>query len=348
MKIFSRLTHSLLAASLCAGILTGAAIAQNAPPAPAAQAPQPVADLPIHGIAGVTFKTSDMAKARAYYNGVLGFDEAFDLKDASGQVTSAYFKVNDDQYIEVVPGLKPDDLVRQARIIIQSSDLQKLHAAYVDRGVNPGSIATGPDGNPTFRITAPNGFIVDFIQYVPTSKQGQLRGKNMPATRLSSHIWHVGTMAKDADARAFFSDKLGFGRMLPGTRGEYVETPASDSNLETKDPPLDPNNPATQAQYTREVYGAVYHVALEVTDMRTVRDTAQKRGNYSDVRVRAAMGRGQRRWLMHLFDPDGSRTEFLETQGRDLPPNTVMAPGPEAPPIMPTASGGFGWPAPKQ
>ena len=317
-----------------------AADAQTPTPAPPAAA----SDLPILGIAQVTNKVSDLEKARAYYGGVLGLAEAFDLKDASGTITSAYFKVNDDQYIELTPNLRPGELVRQARIVIQSSDLQKLHRIYEDRGASPGPMVQGPDGNPVFRITAPTGANIDFLQYVPGSQQSVARGKYLVDSRLSAHILHAGTLAKNDDARSFFQEKLGFGRVLPGDRGDYIELPASDSNLETKNPPLDPNNPATLSQYTRELNGAIYHFSLEVPDMRAARDLAQKRGGYDDVRVRAAMGRGLRSWLMHLFDPDGTRTEFVQKGTVDLPPFTVMAPGPPAPPIPPKANGQYGWP----
>ena len=93
--------------------------------------------MPIVGLAGVAFRTSDLAKARAYYQGVLGFAEAFSIKDPSGRVTSVYFKINDDQYVEVVPDMKPGELRRQARVMFQSSDLKKLHAIYTERGLTP-------------------------------------------------------------------------------------------------------------------------------------------------------------------------------------------------------------------
>ena len=311
---------------------------------PTPPAPLAVSDLPILGIAQVTNKVSDLDKARAYYRGVLGFEEAFDLKDSAGIITSAYFKVNDDQYLELTPNLQPGELVRQARIVIQSSDLQKLRGIYRERGLNPGPVATGPDGNPVFRVTAPNGASIDFLQYVAGSQQTMARGKYLGGERLSTHLLHAGTMVKDNDTRSFFQAKLGFGRLLPGARGDYLELPATDSNLETKNPPLDSKNPAMLDQYTREVYGAVYHFSLEVPDMRVARDLARKRGGYDDVRVRAAMGRGLRSWLMHLFDPDGTRAEFVQTGTVDLPPLTVMAPGAPAPPIPPKANGQYGWP----
>src|SRR6476660_9359435 len=76
----------------------------------AVQMPPSLDELPVMGIANVTFKVPDLDQARAYYKGILGFAEAFDLKDRTGKVASAYFKVNDDQYIEVMPTLKSGEL----------------------------------------------------------------------------------------------------------------------------------------------------------------------------------------------------------------------------------------------
>jgi hypothetical protein len=49
--------------------------------------------------------------------------------------------------------------------------------------------------------------------------------------------------------------------------------------------------------------------------------------------------------LVHLFDPDGSRTEIMEHALQDsLPPMTVMAPGVPAPYILPKTPGVLPWP----
>jgi catechol 2,3-dioxygenase-like lactoylglutathione lyase family enzyme len=313
-----------------------------------AQQPPPGVDLPIAGLAGITFRVSDLEKARRYYTGVLGFAEAFDIRDSAGAVTSVFFKINDDQYVEVTPDLEPGGIDRQARVIIQSTDLPRLHQIYVSRGLSPSSIAAGPDGNPVFRVGGPDNARLDFIQYVPGSRQSIARGRFLSDDRVSTHLWHVGIYTSDPAARtAFYEQKLGLtgGRDLPGGRGEFIETPRTDRNLETKHPPLDPANPATRAQYEREVMGAVQHMAIEVSDMRRVRDRVQQRGGLTDLQVRAHVG-NNRHWLMHLFDPDGSRTEVMETAVQDtLPAMTVMAPGAAvAPPLLPKSPGVIPWP----
>jgi catechol 2,3-dioxygenase-like lactoylglutathione lyase family enzyme len=315
----------------------------------AQDAPVSATDLPILGLAGITFQVTDLESARRYYQGLLGFQEAFTLKDGAGRIASVFFKVNDDQYVEVMPGLARGSINRQVRVSFQASDLSRLHAIYSARGLSPTAIARGSDGNPTFRVMGPDRAVLDFVQYVAGSQQTLARGKFLDPRRISTHLQHVGIYTKDRDSiSSFYQDKLGFarGRDIPGTRGEFIETPNTDRNLETKFPPLDPNNPATRAQYEREVMGAVQHMGIEVADMRAARDLAQERGGLSDLQVRVHVG-NNRHWLMHLFDPDGSRTEFAETALQEkLPPMTVMAPGRAvAAPILPTTPGEIPWPS---
>src|SRR5579871_1992536 len=307
-----------------------------------AQTAPSLEELPVMGIANVTFKVANLDKARGYYGKILGFAEAFDLKSSSG-VTSAYFKVNDDQFIEILPTLKPGELNREERIAFQSTDLEKLHALYESRGLNPSAIRKGPDGNPVFRVVSPEGQYLDFLQYTDGSEQAKALGKFLNPDRVSTHLWHVGIMTKDAAASGpFYREKLGFTNLRFGTRGDYMETPRRDSNTETK-PPLS-DTPATHTQYESEQWGAVNHIAIEVADMRTARDLLQKRGRFDDLRVRAHIG-NNRHWLMFLFDPAGTRTEIMETAiQQELPPMTVMAPGAKAPPILPKTPGVLPWP----
>lgn len=338
----ARLRMLQLLAGVCLMQAAMPATAQTAAAPPPVPAPALIADLPILGLAQVSIKVSDLARARHFYGEVLGFAEAFSLKDR-GRISSVYFKVNDDQYLELIP-VPQAELVRQARLVVQSSNLAALHRIYADRGLQPGPITTGPDGNPLFRISAPNGFPLDFIEYAPGSRQARLKGKLLAPTRISPRLLHAGTMVRDEDTKAFFG-KLGWGRLLPGPRGDYIETPSTDRNLETKNPPLDPQNPATQAQYNREVHGAVYHFALEITDMHAARELLKRRGGFDDMRLRTAVG-NNRHWLIHLFDGDGSRVELMSRDkvADDIPAFSVMPPGPPAPPILATTRGVYPWP----
>src|SRR5262249_18414293 len=134
------------------------------------------------------------------------------------------------------------------------------HSLYASRGLNPSTIAKGPDGNPVFRIVDPDGANLDFLQYVDGSQQRTVRGKFLGPDRVSTHLLHAGFMVKDrSKVAAFYYEKLGFPQgKLPGTRGDYFETSSGDKNTETKYPVLE-DTPATHDQYVREQYGAVQH-----------------------------------------------------------------------------------------
>src|SRR5437899_879009 len=107
-------------------------------------------DLPITRLAGVSFKVADLEKTRQFYTGILGLEEAFDLKDASGAVKSAFFKVNDDQYLEFSPGAL--DGFHMEHVSMLTSDLKQTAAILQTRGFTPGKPAKSADGNMYFAI----------------------------------------------------------------------------------------------------------------------------------------------------------------------------------------------------
>jgi len=75
----------------------------------------------IVGVAYIALKTGDMAAARRFYAGILGFQEPFRLdKEPSGRQPS-YFKVNDHQYIEVFPELKDPKSDRLSHVAFEKA-----------------------------------------------------------------------------------------------------------------------------------------------------------------------------------------------------------------------------------
>ena len=68
------------------------------------------------GLAHVGICVSDLEKSRAFYRDVLGFEEAFDTKKPDGSVAVAFFKVNDQQFIELFPRLPADQVVPMTHI----------------------------------------------------------------------------------------------------------------------------------------------------------------------------------------------------------------------------------------
>ena len=267
-------------------------------------------DLPITGLAHAGFLVSDLDKARQFYRGILGYEEAFDLKNEQGQLLLTYFKINDDQFIEVFPGLVPNQDVRLTHVALRTSDIAKLHKMLGGRGLAPGNINTGRDGNLNFSVKDPDGMRLEFVEYRPGSLHWKARGKFLSARRVSEHLQHVGVTVANLDAAmTFYRDKLGFqetwrggptgqelryvNMRMPGPGGDYVEFMLHST------PP------------TRSQLGSMLHLCLEAPDIQAAYKKAVEHGLPPDDRFKPRVGRNQR-WLMNTFDPDGSRTEFME------------------------------------
>ena len=268
-------------------------------------------ELPITGVAHVGFKVSDLEKARSFYQGVLGFHEAIDLKDSSGAVTNAFFKINDDQYVEVTPELRAGDVIRFTHVAFSTSDAEKLRSMLEARGLNPTRIEKGRDGNLRFKLTDPEENALEFMQYMPDSLAAKARGKYLDG-RISQHMYHAGIAITNLDtALAFYRDKLGFVEFwrggptdiyeksvwfnlrTPGSRGDYVEL-----MLYSGTP-------------TRDQYGSMQHICLETPDIHAGQKIAIERGHFDAQKLEPHVGHN-RKFQLNLFDPDGTRTELME------------------------------------
>lgn len=261
-------------------------------------------ELPITGIAHAGYRVSDLAKAKAYYTGVLGYEEAFTLNNM------AFFKVNDDQYLEISANLAPGQDDRFTHVAFLTPYIAKLRAMLAARGLNPPEPQKGKDGNLNFSLKDPDGHQVEFVQYLPGSLHSRARGKFLGSGRVSDHLQHVGIIVANLNAAmAFYRDKLDFhetwrggptdnelrwvNMQSPGTRGDYVEF-----MLYTKPP-------------TRQQLGTQHHICLEVPEIQAVFKTLVSRGVPDKESTKPRIGRNQR-WLMNVTDPDGTRTEIME------------------------------------
>ncbi len=283
-------------------------------------------DLPLLGLAHVGIRVTDLAKARAFYSGVIGLDEAFTTNNDDGSVFVAYFKVNDHQFIEIFPGLKPDQIVPMTHIAMYTDNLQHLREMMLARGLEPTAIHKGPrDHNLSFSLRNPPGqelTFLEFVQYAPDSLHVKDLGRHLSPRRLSTHLEHAGIITLDVDAAyKFYVDKLGFHERwrryheglqpnapaekptlihlgLPGPSKDYIEL----SNFNGKPA-------ATQARA-----GMAAHCSLEVPDIKKAFQESIDRGETKN-RQQPRFGMDQR-WQFNLFDPDGTRVELMQPKAQ--------------------------------
>jgi lactoylglutathione lyase len=232
------------------------------------------------GIAHVTVQVSDIAKARAFYDQVLGFDEDAHVPRTPHR---SVYAVNQRQRLIVVDGLPAD---RDERFVNVAFDVD-------------------PAGLPETRD--PDGHVVQFV-----AMAGSPAPPAMPDRRLSRRILHAGLTIKDpAAADRFYKERLGFSEIWRGGRPEgtinwiNMRVPDGTDYLEYM---LYPGAPPTRQQL-----GSAHHVALLVPDIQQALETVRSRTQPDDRNHRATPNIGvNNRWQLNLFDPDGTRTELME------------------------------------
>jgi catechol 2,3-dioxygenase-like lactoylglutathione lyase family enzyme len=266
----------------------------------------PAADLPILGIAHVSFQSSNLDASARFYTGVLGFDLAF---RQAGSQDSAWFKINDDQFVQLV-AVEKTAADRLVEIALQVSDAALAHTLLRARGLNPTALEIRPDGTRATTLTDPDNHRIAFVEYAPNSQQARARGKHLGARRVSAKPWHTGvSVANESRAREFYEQALGFVEIwrggpegqptawvnvrMPGPRGDYIEYMLHNGPL------------------TRDRLSSMHHICLQVPDIQAGHKHVLAAGIADTDTHKPRIGR-IRRWLINLFDPDGTRSELME------------------------------------
>jgi catechol 2,3-dioxygenase-like lactoylglutathione lyase family enzyme len=242
--------------------------------------------------------------------GVLGYDEVFRHKRAaSGPAELSVFKVNEHQYIEVSPTLQSPSDDKLIQIGYATADARKLRDYLAAHGVAvPSRVIKDSDGNYSFIVKDPEGHSIEFVQYLEGSLQSRYRGKGISDRRISDHILHVGVHVKSpADQDKFYKDILAFRFLWQGgprdDRLDWISylTPDGDNWVEYM---VQHEGPPTPQQL-----GVWHHVCLGTLDIQAVYKTVMERG-YTPPKPPAINARDGR-WLLQLYDKNGTRTEIM-------------------------------------
>ena len=274
-------------------VLLAALALQAAAPAPRAQ---------ILGISHVAIQVSDLAKARAFYGALLGFAEQSPARDHV-----AIFLVNNRQRLIVRDGLPSSRDERFLELAFEA-ETAPLHTLLAARGFRADDVTDDADaGGRRFASVDPDGHPIHFVE--PSTPRDAAFTDDR---RISRRILHAGLTVKNADAAdRFYKDALGFYETWRGGRPEGVvnwinmRVPDGTDYLEYM---LFPAAPPDRRQL-----GSAHHVALLVQDIQQALETVRARTSSADPNHRATPQIGvNRRWQLNVFDPDGTRIEFME------------------------------------
>jgi len=283
----------------------------------------------ILGVAHLAVFVSDLAKAREFYQGLLGYEEPFTLPKADGAVDIAFVKINDHQWVELFN--RPSEGQGQLNhIALYTDDADRMRDHLASRGVSvPEKVGKGRTGNKNFMVKDPDGHNVEIVEYQPDSWTAKDRGKHMPQARLSDHAIHVGILVESLDAATtFYHGILGLQEFWRGSAAKSetlswvnMRVPDGTDYVELM---LYRDMPEPQNR------GSAHHLCLVVPDVEkavAALDARPARSNYvRPVTIRTGINR---RRQVNLFDPDGTRVELMEPNtidGKPAPSSTLPPP----------------------
>lgn len=220
-----------VAASLAGVLLFGSAAFATA------QSNQPH----ITGMAHIGYYITNLKQARDYYEGYLGFQEAFTLKNPDGSPKVIFLKINDHQYIELFTDSTSENYGYIHDAGLETNDAKGMRDHLASLGIKvPNRVTKNEAGNLSFDIQDPSGFTIEIVQYVPGSKTSRSKGKFMSASAISDHIDHIGLLVKDRSASwKFYSDAFGFVKEGDGSKMSIPGSPDRFELGNEKKPPAE-------------------------------------------------------------------------------------------------------------
>jgi catechol 2,3-dioxygenase-like lactoylglutathione lyase family enzyme len=276
----------------------------------------------ILGISHVAFRVSDVARARSFYQDVLGYPT---VPSPHGLRVA----VNERQYVELRGGLQPAE-DRLEHLALQTDDAEAMRLYLASRRIDvPGAVGRDESGKRAFTVRDPEGWVIELVEHSdaawPRSAPSPEAGAAGP---LSRRLLHAGILVGDlAAANRFYGDVLGLTETWRGSRSgtelswTNMKVPDGDDYVEFM---LYAQRPAPDAR------GTAHHICLEVGDIEKARArVAERTAAASYTRpLEARVGTNRKRQL-NLFDADGTRVELMEPRtvdGQPVPPSTAPPP----------------------
>ena len=235
---------------------------------------------PITGVAHISVKVSDLSKSLKFYKDFLGYEEAFTMYNPDGSIFLAFMKVNDRQYIELTPTLKPGEADRLNHYCFETTNLPQLRDYLRSKAITvPDSLTIGRDKNLHIMIKDPDGHNVEFVQMVPGSLHDKAKGKFLYDKRISDRMTHIGITVKNADkANKFYHDILGLSEIW---RGGGTDSMPSWINMRVPDGTDYIEYMMVYDEPTPERLHSAHHLCLVVPSMQKALETLRERPDIS-------------------------------------------------------------------
>jgi catechol 2,3-dioxygenase-like lactoylglutathione lyase family enzyme len=263
---------------------------------------------PILGISHVRFHVSQRDAALHFYQDVLGMAPGKDLCENQRLVHLTCLWVGNGQFLQLEPmeQRRPSSLLEE--VAFTTPDVEGMSKFLLSRGftyelvAGHELIAKDDAGRIVyFSVLDPEGNRIVFEQ----------PPKGSPAEsdhQVSKALIHAGFVVRDRAAEDhFYKDILGFhvywhgGRKDAETSWVDMQVPDGTDWIEYM------LNVSANADH--HTLGVMNHIALGVPDIHAAEAQLRKNGWTGDDQPK--IGRGGK-WQLNLYDPDGTRVEFME------------------------------------
>jgi len=265
----------------------------------------------ITGVAHAAFFTKDIDNTRQFFKDYIGYNEPIVLKDTNDNIALTIIKINDRQFVELFPE-RSENTNRMYHFAIETDDAEAMRIYLESKGYKvPQTTPKGRTGNSNYFVTDPNGVICEIVQYEPEGLTVKNFGQDMPDTRISTRMSHVGFMTPDLDkAVEFYVDILGFHEVWRGGRDAqkvkwvHLQVPEGNETIELM---------LYDEEPTWANMGSMNHICLEVKDVFAAEKILNQRTLPKDCREHTppSVGINKKRQI-NYFTIDGTRVEIME------------------------------------
>ena len=262
---------------------------------------------PLTGISHIAVYTTDAAAAQHYYVDIVGCEKGTDPENPQG----VRYYVNSTQFVEVLPLADKSSHNRLDHLGYKTTNAEGLRTYLKSKGVEvPASVVKASDGSRWFDVKDPEGNTVQFVQ--PPAHPHAVNASNLAG----HHIIHVGMLVHSQEKEdAFYRTILDFkpywhGGMQPGeTDWVSQQTPESHDWLEYM---LTSGRSGGGIQdVSQKQLGVLNHLSIGVVSMSKTYDTLKAANRLAPPDAHSQLGKDGK-WQLNLFDPDGTRLEFME------------------------------------
>lgn len=230
----------------------------------------------ILGIAHFSAFTDSLENAASLFSDYFGFAQPYYVK-REGKPTMMFVKISDRQYVELTEDTE-HRLVKYRHTAFEVDDAEGMRVYLEMMGLKvPAEVADPGFGFKCFFVKDFSGNEVEFVEYTDQGLLAEHKGKDMPDTRVSDIMRHVGWVCKDLSKElAFYGYILGFnefwrGGELPG-KSQWIKMSMPDS----------PYNDYIEIMlYDHELdqteLGCLNHISLDVEDVPATKELLDTR-----------------------------------------------------------------------